>query len=1363
MKVNKLVTVLLSVLLLSSLFIPAISAAQSQVNWVSPIDIKTTGKGLVFGKGNNKVTLSASVEYQQGQDTRTEKWNPKKSLNSKTTQTRTTNMKGSGFELDFYVEKDVNEIKFDLYATKDVSVAVTVSGEDNGFYKFTQGKLSVNMMDVFLFADDFSYDPATQTFYFTMDAGERIDPLIAFNEVAGTYLYDDIANYAPGVVLPAAYAVNQTIHPVYNYAANTSTYQDWQIQMAGNMTTTGNTTEFEWILENLRDEWYSGLTDTETSTDGQQHVAYDESATYWDVDVGSTKTNETGIVVRGVNSTKVLWDAAAEGDLFHEYGAQDIDITNFTFVEFWFKGNNSGASINLDLLTNGDVDVIRRSWIDDSVNWTKWQFALYNFTEVGGSWDNVIAAVDEIRFWTDEAASQGTTMYFDRFFFDNPIWVPSEFYIGDNTTSIEVYNLDSTGADPRILFEWDVNGTTDGSIYPGNLRNLEDEWLGVIAKQQADDWTLKANSTLQAGAVGTWFVNTTTWLTDTVDKMAIPADYVNDDLINWNQEWSIGIGNHWDQTRSSVDNSSFVGMMQINNATDATLHLLAGNYATNATQLTNRGAPMAWDLNTALDRYSETVIVDNDRQETNNTLLDNEVDAGLQFVPWDDNPSWWDTFSDGAGAIALGAPTYDVGVKEKGNQSMQVNIIGGGDSQIITGHDYGLGTEIDLSDYPYFSFWMWGNNSAAVVKVFLTTTGTLDGPSDFVRWDIPDDFNGWRRVTVAINNPDGTVGAFDNSTVRNIRFSYTPGVNNDELRFDRISFDNGQWVYVETTTPDSFGAGRALSLEAWNGTAFNQYLNWDAAGGNVTSTLAELVFLDGTTGADIRGGANVSEVLSGYFNNQRDSTIGGEFAQISGQMTTSKNYGGFTRSGFAVKMPPDSTGFDSVTDGISQAQIRYNVTYGNNGVSVYEFNDDDNEFWGLEHINGSAITLFGQTADSQYLTLITNNDVDVLRLVANENQTILGYEFNVTGTYKVLVDTVDDPTTSIVAPTGENILELSDRWNGYYENIAQFDRGQRASVDVGEGDEGFGWTYTSFAGLDNKVAIKVPLAPWQNATTVDVDSGRSQMRLRAVVNMANPSTYSYTVDFTSNTEANFVLTLLSDFFRDSYNIGPDRAAGAVVPMLNNTITFTDPRTATQYNLTYVSDVGATVAERQNVQYMTINGTLTRTKVIPLGPITSGLVQNITVQLGNPIAPTVDGVASGNLTAVTWDAANRLMVVTMNRGTGVSTVTVDTGGLGAPNTVTGALTSNYDAATDIVTLTLNHPAPGARQSQLRWTASPASTFTQLAITLVSIFLLIAIIVIFTFDIDDEDRKLLITLLIVIAIAAVLAIVFRGWGY
>ena len=1100
---KRLMNLLLVTLLVSSIFMPIVQAKQQNTNWVSPIDIKTTGKGIVFGSGKNKITVTADIEYTYGGDVRYEHWNPKKASHSKTDNSRTENVKASGFEMDFYVNRDTNEIKFDLYASQDISVSLHIDGTHKGNYIYQTEQLTLNLLDVRMYADNFGSSGDDKKIYFTMKAGERIDPLITYNEVAGTYVYDALGDYAPGVVIPAAYSDNVTLHVPGDYDSNGTSMRDWQLVTAGDYTEVdADTASFEWILENLREETSPSLTDNQTNAAGTEYVVYDDTQTFWTIGAGSTLTNESSIVIKGVNSTKILWNPGGTGFFIHSFGANDLDITNFTYVNFWFKGNNTGLPINFEMRTNADADILQWTFTDTSTKWARYETPLRLMTTTVGSFDNVIAAVDAIVIGTTAFGNRDKTVYFDRVTFDSNMWTPSELYIGDDTTSIEVYNLDSTGADPRLVFEYGVNGTTDASIYPGNLRNLEDEWLGSIAKANATDWTIKANTTLPVGTYGEFLINTTIQLPSGADRMILPSDYPTDQLEYWNQEKGIAGGNPWSKIPGYADaflHRGGVGSTVINSG--ATLGMLRLPYATRSLAIEPTGQ------------------------------------TGASFYNW---------------VLDTGAKTYS------------------------------------------YEYYLDNDNAAA------------------------------QNATLEVNIPDlADIATFT------------------------LSYWNGA-TYVEFA---DFGVATITQPESLNGTSL------DAA-----------IYLDGLR-TETKAMINSTAGLAGI-----------------ADITYSNNYGLINRAGFTIELWED----DGVPEGgADEIRLKFTMTYIDDGSATYEFSGGDaNQFWGLDNLDNSAIELYDSSAvaASPYLILLTANKVDALWVTASADQSITAVEFNATGNYNVLTDTALGTETT-TAPTGETIQLTADRWQ-YFKNIAQFDRAERTDVELGEGDGGFAWTYSSLPGADQKIAFKVPLAPWQNASVVDVDSGRSQARFKAVVNYAVDPTWSYTVDLASNVEAQYVLTLLCDFYKNSYNVGP------TMPMKASTITFTDPRTSTPYNFTDTAEAGATAAERSDVDHLTINGVVVQSKVVPFGTVAAGagVTQNITVNLGIPNNPVVHSVANGNLTSSTFVYDEEVLTVVMNRLTGQSTVVVDCSTYGKPSRVVGTSNWSYNAVTGLATFTLYHSSP-----------------------------------------------------------------------
>jgi len=1019
------------------------------------------------------------------------------------------------------------------------------------------------LLDVRMYADNFGSSGDDKKIYFTMKAGERIDPLITYNEVAGTYVYDALGDYAPGVVIPAAYSDNVTLHVPGDYDNNGTSMRDWQLVTAGEYTEVdADSASFEWILENIREETSPSLTDGQTNVEGSEYVVVDDGGdTFWTSSnlLRLVVTNNTANQIKGTTCLNATYIATGTVNLQHDLGNEDW--TPYSYLNMWIWHNGSLTDIAYTLLIRAP-DAGNEFGTVFNVDWDGWgrvQILLRQMGIQAGAPD--LSQVGLFRLST--ASGNGQTVLFDRIVVDNPMWTPSEIYIGDDTTSIEVYSVDSTGSDPRIVFEYGVNGTTDASIYPGNLRNLEDEWLGSIAKANATDWTIKANTTLPVGTYGEFLINTTVQIPSDVDRICLPADVVTNDLRNFNPRNTLDSGNPW----GGVD--EFIGVRT---------GMLGGT-------LPNSGA-----------------------------------------------------------TIVFHTISY-------GNVAHSFSPVG-----TVASH---MNWQTGTNSYTY-EYWVDNDNAAA------------------------------QNATIEFNIPDL-------ANIATFTLSYWDGA-----------------TYVEFT---DFGVATITQPKSINQTSL------DAA-----------IYLDGIR-AETKAMINSTAGLAGI-----------------ADITYSNEYGIINRAGFTVELLKD----DGVPqDGADEIRLKLNMTYINGGDATFEFNRDVHKYWGLDNLDNSAIELYDSSAVavSPYLILLTANKVDALWVTASADQTITAVEFNATGNYNILTDTTLGTETT-TAPTGETIQLTADRWQ-YFKNIAQFDRAERTDVELGEGDGGFAWTYSSLPGADYKVAFKVPLAPWQNATVVDVDSGRSQARFVAVVNYAVDPTWSYTVDLASNVEAQYVLTLLCDFYRDSYNIGP------TMPMKTSTITFTDPRTSTPYNFTYTPEAGATAAERSDVDHLTINGVVVQSKVVPFGTIAAGagVTQNITVNLGIPNNPVVHSVANGNLTSSTFDYAQEVLTVTMNRLTGQSTVVVDCTTYGRPSKVVGTNNWSYNTATELATFTLSHSSP--KTVKIYW-----RNLTYLGIEGLNMFWSIFPLVVLFAALEAGKRNLLdvryVALAIVFAVAALLLFAIQTLG-
>ncbi|MEM3510060.1 MAG: LamG domain-containing protein [Nitrososphaerales archaeon] len=96
---------------------------------------------------------------------------------------------------------------------------------------------------------------------------------------------------------------------------------------------------------------------------------------------------------------------------------------------------------------------------------------------------------------------------------------------------------------------------------------------------------------------------------------------------------------------------------------------------------------------------------------------------------------------------------------------------------------------------------------------------------------------------------------------------------------------------------------------------------------------------------------------SGY--NNHGTIYGAKFLVPTDQhqFTYSSTYGCKNRVGFIVKMPPEDFR-DSASYGISQCRLKLECFYSDDGKATYEFEDSNNQYYGLRNINKKYLLLF---------------------------------------------------------------------------------------------------------------------------------------------------------------------------------------------------------------------------------------------------------------------------------------------------------------------------------------------------------------------------------------------------------------------
>lgn len=138
-------------------------------------------------------------------------------------------------------------------------------------------------------------------------------------------------------------------------------------------------------------------------------IVDDNSSVDWHNPYSWTITEETTYYKTGSNSLKI--EIPASSQYKNVYIDFQADLTEYDYLAFWFKGNNSGATLRIDLTTTVGVSAYYYWEADDRLGW---EFIEKNIdddlSQVGGP------DISDINYFTISMASNNAnpiTLYFD--------------------------------------------------------------------------------------------------------------------------------------------------------------------------------------------------------------------------------------------------------------------------------------------------------------------------------------------------------------------------------------------------------------------------------------------------------------------------------------------------------------------------------------------------------------------------------------------------------------------------------------------------------------------------------------------------------------------------------------------------------------------------------------------------------------------------------------------------------------------------------------------------------------------------------------------------------------------------------------
>jgi len=318
-------------------------------------------------------------------------------------------------------------------------------------------------------------------------------------------------------------------------------------------------------------------------------------------------------------------------------------------------------------------------------------------------------------------------------------------------------------------------------------------------------------------------------------RLVLPADYANGKLAGWNQrhakdQSSTQFGcNPWGRSDFLAGDAFLYGVGYIEVLDpQATLHPI-GDYSSEDSFLWDswvKSSVCNWSHDKQNQRFGFEFILDNDAEE-NQPLVAYDDGAGWQLVG----------VGSGSANISGGEDNQQ---KIRGNSCFRIQISPTGGSYEWLAAIYSFPQTLDLSGYDFWCIWWYGSNSGKWNHFLLKTTGV-----DWFRWNILDDWVGWRRLILPLRSPHESYGNVSLSQINLIQIDFYPIDIADRTHYiDRTVFDFARWVRCEVRVSD---AVRGVDLYSWDGSSYQKFLE------NGLPSSNKLFFLSGLKMSDVRG------------------------------------------------------------------------------------------------------------------------------------------------------------------------------------------------------------------------------------------------------------------------------------------------------------------------------------------------------------------------------------------------------------------------------------------------------------------------------------------------------------------------------
>jgi len=172
-------------------------------------------------------------------------------------------------------------------------------------------------------------------------------------------------------------------------------------------------------------------------------------------------------------------------------------------------------------------------------------------------------------------------------------------------------------------------------------------------------------------------------------------------------------------------------------------------------------------------------------------VTDAQPDGG-EDVQFEDQAGFWTVGYSGVGSIGTVGEVFDNQSTDEfktGTSSLKFTPGTGANAVWQFEHDYGVGTEKDMSDKNYIGFWFYGSNSGRNIKFFLWTSA-----GNYYYVTITDNFSGWRWLLYKLVDDFTSAGAPDIASIRKIYYN-SSGENDltGTWYVDHVTLFDGLW------------------------------------------------------------------------------------------------------------------------------------------------------------------------------------------------------------------------------------------------------------------------------------------------------------------------------------------------------------------------------------------------------------------------------------------------------------------------------------------------------------------------------------------------------------------------------------------